>query len=148
MFTIKRDRRTRWRGDAGRALANRIGRCGSSNSLALRGREQEGRMRGKDDMRQRFGPARREGIEIRFLVSKAGNAGIVDGQFNRPHQARQPLCARLQAMALQLSHQALKLTQCQLAAFKLARQFQPQLEDRIEQRRLSRADVQLLQASV
>ena len=46
-------------------------------------------MGGKDDMRQRLGPARREGSEIRFLVRKAGNAGIIDGQFNRANQTHQ-----------------------------------------------------------
>ena len=142
MFMVERDRRADGIDDADRCLAHRAAAGGPGHGIALRGAEQESRVGSEYDVKQRVRPALGECGEIALRGSEAAQGLHVVCGGHRCQQSNQPLGAADQAFAFERGDHATGPLQRQLSRFQHARQFEAELEDRIEQRRFSRSQVQ------
>ena len=146
MFAVQRDRVARMAGGAHRRCGEIACAGGRRNGLALRLRQQESRVRGEDNMRGGARPTFGE------MGESAGIHALDHRQISRhrqrPRQPVQPPRTVQQPLALHLRDHRLKGIEGEIAALNPPREFEAQLEHRVELRRFTGVRVQFLQAGI
>ena len=147
VLEVERDRVALVAGDADRGLAGVATGGGGGDRFALRVAEQEGGVGGEDDVRGRAGPARGEGVEIGGFGLGAQPGEVFLGR-DRGDQPQQPAGAGLEAVAFEFGDEVGQCVERELAALDPPRQFEAELEHRVEQRGFGGAGVERLEAGV
>ena len=142
MLMVQGYRRAARIGDADRRFGHRAAAGGPGNRIALRGREQEGRVGGKDDMEQRVRPAPGKGRKLALIAEQRLKGLVVVVRRDWREQIEQAVGAAQQALAFQLGDQPCCARQRKAASFQCARNIEAELEHRIEQRRLGGSQMQ------
>ena len=139
MFVIERDLRTLAVGVAHlHAFAGGLGDGGG-----LSRREQEGRVRGEDDMQLGMGPMRGERIEILGILAEG--VETLRRSVGR-YQVAQMVGSHFEGLSFQFLDQSRQILERQLSCLQLARQIMGKLEHRIEERGFLRPCVQFAQS--
>ena len=148
MLTVQCQRIAGVGGKAGRTALHRLVGGGPGHGGGLGAGQQEGGVGGEHHVDQRAAPARGKAVKVGVLRCQRANPVKVARGVQWGDQPGQPVGAGSQPFAFQFGHHRFKLGEIQLAAFDPPRQFQPQLEHRVEQRRIARLLVQFLKSGV